>query len=264
MPSAIRFLWLANWVLVLCWGVRIWRFRLVRRYPILFIYLVFAAVVDLLGQILLGSPIRVWHQKAYNLYWVLTTPMMWVLWFGIVFEVYNRMIEHYAGVRKLGRIVLYAALGGTVLVALALVFVDPYSIPDLNRWKSLWLKQEQGFHFGMAGLVFALLMFKKVFSLSVPRNVQLIFTTFGLYFAGFAALMVIRTFIGPDFRPIRDIAGMVLYGGCLAAGALLFSPAGERDKNAPTSNDGTRSDQAARAARQLQSFNDRLVRVLNA
>jgi hypothetical protein len=186
------------------------------------------------------------------------------LWLGIVFEVYNRMIEHYAGVRKLGRIVLYAALGGMAGVVLVLLYVDPYSIPDLNRWKSLWLKEEQGVHLAMAALVFALLMFKRAFSLSVPKNVQLIFTTFGLYFAGFAALMVIRNFVGPEFRPIRDIAGMVLYGGCLAAGVLLFSRAGEGNEEVPSLNGQQRPEMAARAAQQLQSFNERLVRVLNA
>jgi uncharacterized transporter YbjL len=174
------------------------------------------------------------------------------------------MIEHYAGVRKLGRIVLYGVLGGTIVAIVALFYLDPYRVPDLNRWKSLWLKQEQGVYLTMAALVFALVLFKRVFGLSVPRNVQLIFATFGLYFAGFAALMVIRTFVGPEFRPTRDLIGMMLYAGCLTAGAFLFSPAGEASTERPSVDAQARPEMAARAAQQLQTFNDRLVRVLNA
>lgn len=265
MPSLIESLYLANCLLALFWAVRIWRLRLVRRYPILFAYLVVATAFDLIGQWLYGSALRIWGQKAYNLYWVLTTPLFWALWFGIVFEVYGHMIEHYAGVRKLSRIVLYGVLGGTALAVLLLFYVNPYSIPDLNRWKSMWLKQEQGVYLAMAALVFALVMFKRVFGLSVPRNVQLIFTTFGLYFAGFAALMVIRTFIGPEFRPIRDLLSMLLYAACLGGGAFLFSRGGEGATMAESlAGRRPNPEMAARAAQQLQSFNERLVRVLNA
>lgn len=264
MPSVIESIYLANCVLALLWAVRIWRLRLIRRYSILFAYLVVSTAIGLSGQFLYGSSIRIWGHKAYNLQWVLTTPLFWLLSFGIVIEVYNHMIERYAGVRKLGRIVLYGVLGGTVVVVLALLYLDPYRIPDLNRWKSIWLKEEQGVSFAMAGLVVALLVFKRIFGLAVPKNVQLIFTTFGLYFAGTAALMVIRTFLGPDFRPIRDLMALTLYAGCLAAGALLFSPKGETSTIGSPPDDRMSADSAARAAQQLQSFNDRLVRVLNA
>lgn len=265
MSAVIESLYLANCLLALFWAVRIWRLRLVRRYPVLFAYLVVATAFDLLGQWLYGSSLRIWGQKAYNLYWVLTTPLFWLLGLGVVLEVYTHMIENYAGVRKLGRIVLYGFLGGTVVTILALFYVDPYRIPDLNRWKSLWLKQEQGVYLTMAALVFALLMFKRIFGLSVPKNVQLIFATFGLYFAGFAALMVIRTFVGPDFRPIRDLLSMMLYAGCLVGGVLLFSTAGEKTNVGESLAGGRPSpEMAARAAQQLQSFNERLVRVLNA
>jgi hypothetical protein len=76
--------------------------------------------------------------------------------------------------------------------------------------------------------------------------------------------MVIRTFLGPDFRPIRDLMALTLYAGCLAAGALLFSPKGETSTIGSPPDDRMSADSAARAAQQLQSFNDRLVRVLNA
>jgi hypothetical protein len=237
---------------------------LIRRYSILFVYLVVSTVCDLSGQWLYRSSIQVWGQKAYNLQWVFTTPLFWLLSFGIVIEVYNHTIENYAGVRKLGRIVLYGVLGGTVVAILALFYLDPYRIPDLNRWKAVWLKQEQGVHFAMAALVVALLLFKRIFGLTVSRNVQLIFTSFGLYFAGIAALMVIRTFLGPDFRPTKDLIGMMLYTGCLAAGALFFSPKGETSTIGRPPDDRMSADSAARAAQGLQSFNDRLVRVLNA
>jgi len=85
-----------------------------------------------------------------------------------------------------------------------------------------------------------------------------------LYFAGFAALMVVRTYVGPGFRPIRDLVGMALYIAALTAGNFLFSRAGEVATAGAAPDLARRPEMAAHAARHLQSFNDRLVRVLNA
>ncbi len=265
MPSALELLWLAKLVLGAMWAVRIWRLGLIRRYPVLFAYLIFVTIiVDVAGSWLYNSHLRLGSQKAYNVFWVFVQPVCWLLWFGVVYEVYDHMVERYAGVRKLGRMVLYGSLGGLAVVLGVLLHMNLYRIPDLNQWKSFWLKQEQGVYMGIALLVFVLLAFRRVFRLSVSRNVQLIFTTFGLYFAGFAALMVIRTYMGPEFRPIRDMVSMVLYIACLACGGFLFSRSGETQNVGPLLEGQVNPEMAARAAQQLQSFNDRLVRVLNA
>lgn len=262
MPFFVEALWLGVPILASIWAIKLWRLSLIRRYPILFAYLALIAPLQFGGYYLYSSGLTVWQQKAYNLFWVIITPLYWALWFGVTFEVYGHMLEKYAGVRKLGKIVLYVGLGMVAFVVAALMYSDPYKIPDLNRWKSLWLKQEQGVLLAIAALVFVLLMFKKVFGLTVPRNVQLVFATFGLYFAGVAALMVVRTYLGPGFRPFRDLMGLVLDASCLAVGAALFSRAGEAELTAGEPDD-LRPAMASRAAEQLQSFNDRLVRVLN-
>lgn len=262
MPSLVEALWLGAQLLATIWAIKLWRLKLVRRYPVLFTYLALVAPIQFVGYFLYSSGFSVWDQRAYNLFWVIFTPLDWLLWFGVTFEVYGHMLEKYAGVRKLGKIVFYGGLGVVALIVAVLLYSDPYKIPDLNRWKSLWLKQEQGVSLSIAALVFVLLLFKKTFKLTVPRNVQLVFATFGLYFAGLAALMVVRTYVGPGFRPVRDLISMILYAACLAVGGALFSRAGEAEASS-VPND-VRPVMAARAAEQLQSFNDRLVRVLNA
>jgi hypothetical protein len=263
MPSLVEALWLGAQLLATIWAVRIWRLSLVRRYPVLFTYLVLVAPIQFVGFFLYFSGLSIWHQKAYNLFWVVFTPCHWVLWFGVVFEVYGHMLEKYAGVRKLGKIVFYGGLAGVALIVAALLYSDPYKIPDLNRWKSFWLKQEQGVCLAIAALVFILLLFKKMFRLTVSKNVQLVFATFGLYFAGIAALVVVRSYVGPHFRPVRDLMSMILYAVCLALGGAFFSRAGEAEAEGP-GNNALAPERAARAAEQLQTFNDRLVRVLNA
>lgn len=263
MPSLVETLWLGAQLLATIWAFRIWRLKLVRRYPVLFTYLALVAPTQFFGYLLYSSGGGGSQPKAYDLFWVISTPCDWVLWFGVTFEVYGHMLEKYAGVRKLGKIVLYGGLGSVALIVAVLIYSDPYKIPDLNRWKSLWLKQEQGVDLAIAALVFVLLLFKRTFKLTVPKNVQLVFATFGLYFAGMAALLVVRTYVGPGFRPVRDLMGMILYAACLAVGGVLFSRAGEAEAASPVAND-LRPVMAARAAEQLQTFNDRLVRVLNA
>ena len=261
MPLVVEALWLGVPILASIWAIKLWRLSLIRRYPILFTYLALVAPLQFGGYFLYSSGLTVWDQKAYNLFWVVITPLYWAFWFGVTFEVYGHMLEKYAGVRKLGKIVLYGGLGAVALAVAILIYSDPYQIPDLNRWKSLWLKQEQAVLLAIAALVFVLLVFKRTFGLTVPKNVQLVFATFGLYFAGVAALMVVRTYLGPGFRPFRDLMSLVLDAMCLAVGAALFSRAGEAETASPVND--LRPAMAARAAEQLQSFNDRLVRVLN-
>ena len=267
MPGVIEFVWSAKWVLASIWAIRIWRLKLVGRYPVLFTYLVLFSLFDLLGSWLHGSHVLVWNVRAYDIFWVSFTPVCWALWIAIVFEVYGHMIERYAGVRKLGRLVLYGSLGSLGLLVGVLLYLNPDSILEIHQWKALWLRQEQGINIGIAALVFILLGFKRVFGLSIPRNVQLIFATFGTYFALAACLMVVRTYVGPEFRPIRDMASMLLYVACLAIGVLLFSRTGEAGAEVyrmAGSDADARPAMAARAARHLESFNQRLVKVLGA
>jgi hypothetical protein len=245
------------------WAVRIWRVGYAHRYPVLFAYLLFSGPFQFLSYLLYSQDLRLWGHRGYDLLWVVTTPIYWAMSFGLVFEVYGHMLEKYAGVRKLGRLVLFGALVAVASVAAAILYKDPNQIAYLHLWESFWLTQEQSVFLSIAGLVFVLLLFKKLFSLSISRNTQLVFTVFGLYFVGVAALSVVQNYVGSDFQSLKDILGLSALAVCLSIGAWSFSQAGELE-TVGIVPDSIRPETAAAAARHLESFNDHLVRVLNA
>ena len=255
-------LWATTLALQGVWAARIWRSSLTRRYPILFPYLCTLTVLGVIGYTLLAAEVRVFDRAAYTLFWMYTRPLDWALLFLLIFEVYRYILEDYQGLCKLGKWVLYAALMGVVVLIGALALIDPFQGAVLNRWHRFWLILERDIYLAVAVIVFMLLMFKRLFRLSTPRNVHLIFASFGLYFAGQAAFSVLRMYMGPWFNGVSNVGSLLLYAFCLGLGAALFSRAGEEKpvRRRPL-EEYTATAQAA--SKQLDTLNRRLVEALN-
>lgn len=265
MELVVTILWPLSLALAGLWAVRIWMMGLVRAYPWLSSYLLLNALVGSCGVVFYFSPMRIGLYKAYDIWWVLAQPIFWVLTFGVVFEIYDHLLDDYRGLQRLGRLVMRGALGAVAAIVAGLAFTDVYRMTDLNRWKVFWLAQEQSIHLVLAGLLFSLFLFQKVFCHYVSPNLRLLFATFGLFLCGDAILSVLRSYLGVSFRPIRDVAGVTLYTACLAAGLARFSAAGERESSlvglAALSRPAL-ADMAHAASRQLKAFSDRLENIL--
>ncbi len=255
-------LWVGTLALQGVWAARIWKASLARRYPILFLYLCTMTLLGVIGYSLFAAEVRVFDMAAYTLFWMYTRPLDWALLFLLIFEMYRCVLEDYEGLCKLGRMVLYGALLGVVVLIGGLALVDPFQGAELNRWHRFWLILERDIYLAVAVVVFLLLTFKQLFRLNTAKNVQLIFASFGLYFAGHAAFSVLRAYVGPWFNGVSNVGSILLYGFCLGLGAALFSRVGEEKPVRRFSlEEYTATAQAA--SKQLDTLNRRLVEVLN-
>ena len=194
--------------------------------------------------------------------WVGTRPLEWALLFLLIFEVYSFVLEDYRGLKRLGRLVLYAALVSVVSLIGLLAWVDSFDGGTLSRWHRFWLIVDRDVYLAIVGVVFFLMMFKQLFRLRIPKNVQLVFTSFGLYFAGASAFSILRAYVGPSFYAVCDVGTLVLYALCLALGAAKFSHLGEA-KPARKFSTSQYLTTARGASRQLESLNQRLAEVLS-
>jgi hypothetical protein len=259
-------LWLVPLALQAVWAYRVWQLHLIRRYPVLFTYLSLATLLGAVGYWLYDSAAHVSgiqaRGSAYSWFWLVSRPLMWILFFSLILEIYSLMLESYAGIRRLGRLVLFGGLGSIATIVAMLIYLDTDQGHDPFQLRAVWVIQEQSVYLSIAAFVFVLFLFRKFFGLAVPGNVHLVFVTFGFYFAGTAGLLVLRNYLGPEFTPKLDVGGVALYGICLGAGSLLFSRAGETENVGARVAAGDGREAAALAARQLASFNDQLVRVL--
>lgn len=261
VPLIRDLLWITTVALQAVWAVRLWKLRLIGRYPVLFAYLISLTLLGAISFSLYVSPLRFRGYAGYSWFWVLTRPLLWTLFFLLVFEIYSRVLEGYQGVQRLGRLALYGALGSTAAIVALLIRADPFEGQHPAIWLRFWTIQERSVHLAVAAVVAVLLCVKVLFHLKVSRNVQVIFSTFGLYFAGAAAIVILRLYAPPSFQALWDISNILLYALCLGAGMLLFSPAGETLHRAASAPDASRKQVAA--LQRLDALNDRLVKVLS-
>jgi hypothetical protein len=94
-----------------------------------------------------------------------------------------------------------------------------------------------------------------------------VFILFGLYHAVESGLMVLRTYIGPGFRGVRDLTGICAFATCMLLGWLYFSPDGETRPSDARAAGGARDELAGAAGvavRRMRSFNDQLETILRA
>ena len=257
--------WLATCILQVVWAWRLVSLRLHREYPALFLYLIVTTLlsVGVIGFLQILPP---WTEndssivsiyKVYGWFWVVSQPLLWTLSFCLVVEMYNRMIVDFAGLRRLGQLVMYGASLIAALLLLAMVFADT----SLATWRRFWIHQEGSFYVALTALCVLLILFAVFFHLSVPRNVRVLFAAFGASFATQAFMRMLGSQLGDDFTQLRDFAIPLISVACLAAGVLMFSRKGEADSEAIAAR---RLDPATETAMAggLQGFNNVLVKVL--
>jgi len=258
-------LWLSPVAFELFWAFRLWRAGLVRRYRALFTYLLLASAFTVtsyvlylsegLGERLLGH--------GYEWFWIVVRPIVWVLFFLVVYECYGRMVEDYRAVKRVGQLVMYGAVASVAAVVAYLLIANPYLATERNELLRLWLVQEQSVYLCVAACVFALLAFRRFFRLHVLKNVRVVFAVFGLYFAGTAGLLTLRGVLGGSYSTTVDMGVFGLYLLCMAVGAFQFSVAGETQAADPRLASAAAYTETLRFAQQrLDSVNLQLTRTL--
>lgn len=211
--------------LCVLWAVRLWRMGLAARYPLLVVCLVGEALLEVSGFLLFrfvgrGSQLYLW-------FWLISRVASSTLFFLVLLQVYQRLVERYEGLRKLGQWTLHGALGVASLIVLGSIVLGPTT--DMHSVPGFWIVEERGAYLALTAMSVLLLGFGVFFRLPPTRNVLVLFGVFGLLFAGQASLWIFRDFWGSDFRSARLLGSSLLYFCCFLCGTIAFSRSGEAD-----------------------------------
>ena len=230
--QSIRFvLWVALPGLCALWAFRLWRLGLATRYPLLTAYLAGEILLDISGYLIVrfvgpGS-------QLYGYFWPASRLLTSTLFFLVLLEVYRHLVEGYAGLQKLGQLVLYAAVALAGAIVLGSTFLDPSA--DLQSLWGFWAAEERSVYLALTAVSLVLLAFAVFFQLALSRNVVILFAVFNLMFIGQALLWTLQNFLatlassqGASYSGIRPLAGACWYSLCFLGGTILFSAAGER------------------------------------
>jgi hypothetical protein len=270
--------WVATCVLQVVWLVRLARLKLAKKYAALSSYLLVATALSIAAYVCLQL-LPSWTANdssilpAYKFYgwlWVVSQPLMWTLSFCIIVEVYNRILEDFKGLQRLGYFAMYAALGGVGCIYLAMIFLDA----SAAWWRGFWIVQERAVYVGLTVLSLLLLSFAWFFNLRVPRNARVVFGAFGFVFAIQAGFVVLLLASGgkeallngmPATDALRDLEMLrlavmpIVAVVSMLAGTVLFS-SGESEMALARPSLSRESE--ALMSEGLQGFNDVLLKVL--
>ena len=224
-------IWALVWLVELGWVTRLWQLGLNRKYPILTTYLLFSAAHSIAAFLAM----RTWGQNSvkFGWLWIATQPVLWALLFCVVLEAYQQMLSPYKGLGRLRRFGTYCALGTAALVVLGMNMLDPAGNGKDPVWLGFWMRQQRGVFLALTVVCTFFALVGAYCRLTVPRNVLVLFSVFGLIFLTQAVLSIFRNHFGPAFRETKDFVSASLYIASVLAGTFTFSVAGENRPRAP-------------------------------
>ena len=255
----LAYSWAAACLLQVGWAVRLWRLGLVRHYPALATFLVFATGSSLVGYFLF---VYAELQPLYGWFFVTSRPVMWALYLCVLIEVFNRVVTGYGGLQKLSRLATHGISVTVGLLVVAMVILGSSGNLSVERWATLWLRTDRSLFLGLTTFCLALVAFMAYFRLSAPKNVRVVFAVFGLLFAGQVGLDALHAELGPSFNEVRRSISFFFFIPFWLAGLLAFSKGGETVPATATARWRLDERQEAMLTARLRSFNETLVRAL--
>jgi hypothetical protein len=243
-----------NLFVIACHGILLWRLwsqKLAGVYLFLTIYLA--------GEVLQGLclyPVKL-QSTLYGWIYLSSTPILWILAYLIVLELYRLIFEDYPGISSVGRKAVSWCLGLAILISIL------YAIPDLRNTTGpfpvlrVYYILERSTVLGLLLFLVLIQVFLVRYRLRLSPNRMIYATGYAIYFGIAVAQDVVFTSLG---LRVVDAVGLwtnVAAGSLLLTGAALLSNKGEIRAQLETVDSG--SDRA-RLQEQLTDINRLLSR----
>jgi hypothetical protein len=204
---------------VLLW--RLWSQELAGLYRFLTVFL--------FGECLQDIAVLPISQRSnlYGWFYIFSTPVLWILAYLVVLELYRLILEDYPGIASVGRKAVTWCMGLSVIVSIA------YAIPDLRRAQGpfpiipVYVVFERSIVLGLLLFLVLIQLFLVHYRLRLSPNRMVYATGYALYFAIVVAQDTIVTALG--LRVVYSVNLWIVVAGnvILLAGALLLSRRGE-------------------------------------
>jgi hypothetical protein len=239
---------------IVCHGVLLWRLwsqKLARVYLYLTIF-IFAETLQNIAFL----PVR-FGSTLYGWIFLISTPLLWVLAYLVVLELYRLILEDYPGIASVGRKAVTWCMGLAVIVSIL------YAIPDL-RTTTGQFPVLRVYNILERSTVLAILLFLVLIQLFLVRyrirlspNRMVYATGYALYFGIGVAEDVVLTALGVRVAEVVGYLIVVSAAALLLVGAALLSSKGEVRVQLEASDS---SSDRARLQQQLTDINRLLTR----
>jgi len=234
---------------VLLW--RLWSQKLARVYLALTLFLTAETL-----QNLIILPVRP-RSTLYGYIYVFSTPILWIVAYLVVIELYRLILEDYPGIASVGRKAVSWSMG------LGLAASALYAIPDLRASTGkfpilrFYYIAERSIVLGLLLFLVLIQLFLFRYRLRLSPNRMIYATGYALYFGVGVAQDIIYTALGIRVVYTFDLWIVVAAGVILLGGAALLSSKGEVKVQLEQSDS---SGDRARLQQQLVDINRMLSR----
>ena len=204
---------------ILLW--RLWSQKLAGVYLFLTIFLAAETIQDLIL-----IPVRP-RSTMYGTIFLISSPIVWILAYFVVLELYRLILEDYPGIASVGGKAVTWCMGLAIIVSIA------YAIPDLRTTSGqfpvlrIYTIVERSIVLGLLLFLVLIQVFLLRYRLRLSPNRIVYATGYALYFGIFVAQDVIFAALG--IRVVYTYTLWIVAAGniVLLAGAALLSSKGE-------------------------------------
>jgi hypothetical protein len=205
--------------LILLW--RLWSQKLAGVYLFLTVFL---AAETVQGLVLVSVP---QHSDLYGWIFIFSSPVIWVLAYLVVLELYRLILEDYPGIASVGRKAVTWCMGLALIVSVA------YAVPDLGAPRGqfpilhVYFIAERSTVLGLLLFLVLIQVFLLHYRLRLSRNRMVYATGYALYFGIVVAQDVILTGLGIRVADSVGLWTAATGSVILLVGTVLLGSKGE-------------------------------------
>jgi hypothetical protein len=250
MNTVFQGLWLLGMLAV---AGRLFFSGLHRRYTFFFAYVLLSAFQSA------GAFVLPTHSGAYQKFFLVTTPLVWLFYVLVVLELYGLVLEQYPGLLTLGRWAMYGSIGVSVLLSLlALSLRLRNVVAQKSQLLSYYIVIERGLVSSLLIFLFIILILLRNYPVRLSRNVVIHCLVYSAYFLSSTLAMLAAGLFG-----VRLSAGVNLFislfnAACAFVWAFFLNRQGEKRL---VSVSKLSAEQEERIMAQLNALNTTVLRV---
>jgi hypothetical protein len=214
-------LWISSIVLSVVLIFRMVRNSLHRLYLWFFLYLC-AGVVQSLVHLPLDP-----NSNAYAWAWMLSQPVIWLLYILVVLELYSLVLRKHPGIATLGRWALMGALGVAIVISLVSLLPDLSNQAERYPVLLYFMVIERGLISSLVVFLLLIIAFFLWYPIPLSRNVTLHVGVYAVYFLSSTMALFVRNVTGHELTPAVSTAMIAVANICLLVWILFLNRQGE-------------------------------------
>jgi hypothetical protein len=201
-------------------AVKLYRTGFYSRYRIFFCYFIFR-VLNGIWPLCLSV-----HSEAYLRLWVVSEPLIWMFYVGVVLELYRLVLERHKGLYTMGRWALYFGMALSVGLSVLSLFLR---IKPAQRSRILpyIVPADRGVTLCLAIFLLLMLFLLSRYPVQLSRNVILHATLYTTFFLSNTLGVILFSVFGIGLYNSISTGLMVVSCACVYSWLFFLSPKGE-------------------------------------